>query len=209
MNTELVFYHNIKDEPYTTVSIISELTGIHRRTIMQTIYRNQKELEEVGGVLRHQIAKPSNKGGRPFKEYMPNEPQATLLMTMLENSNATVKRFKVELVKSFFEVKKELAEKRILLERNHQTNKDLGEVIKEHFPEWPQAYSTFHNLAYKVAIGMTPKQVKQARNVTNAQEALTAEELDKVERYRTIIANLIELGMDYQQIKQQLTPITQ
>lgn len=70
-------------------------------------------------------------------------------------------------------------------------------------------YSTFHNLAYKVAIGMNPKQVKQSRNVANAQDALTSDELDKVERYRTIIANLIELGMDYQQIKQKLTPVTQ
>ncbi|MBS0950222.1 Rha family transcriptional regulator [Weissella minor] len=209
MNNELVFYHNLKDAPYTTVSVIEKFTKNSRHSIMQLINRHKNKLEELG-VLAFEMRKPlkGSKGGRPIKEIHLNEDQATFLITLLENT-PTVVNFKFALVTAFRQAKQELINQQVLLERNHQTNKDLGEVIKEHFPDNPFMYSTFHNLAYKVAIGMNPKQVKQSRNVANAQDALTSDELDKVERYRTIIANLIELGMDYQQIKQKLTPVTQ
>ncbi|WP_419154220.1 Rha family transcriptional regulator [Weissella viridescens] len=205
MDNELVFYHSVKDEPYTTNEVIAKFSGISLRSVNKLTNEHKHELERFGK-MRFEIAPMLS--GQKRKVWHYNQRQATLFITFMKNTQQVV-GFKMTLVDEFFNIKAELAEKRILLERNHQTNKDLGEVIKEHFPDNPFMYSTFHNLAYKVAIGMNPKQVKQARNVTNAQEALTADELDKVERYRTIIANLIELGMDYQQIKQQLTPVTQ
>ncbi|MBM7616690.1 phage regulator Rha-like protein [Weissella uvarum] len=201
MDNELVFYHNIKDEPYTTSDVIAEFSGVSLRSINKLTNEHKKELEQFGK-MRFEIAPMPSGQSRKIWHY--NQRQATLFITFMKNTRQVIK-FKMALVDEFFEVKKELSEKRVLLERNHQTNKDLSEVIKEHFPDKPFMYSTFHKLAYKVAIDKSPKQVKQSRKVSNAQEALTTDELNKVEHYRTIIANFIELGMDYQQIKQQLT----
>ena len=61
------------------------------------------------GVYGFEIDKP--KGGRPIKYCELNEPQVTLLISYLDNSDK-VADFKVELVRQFFEMRKILAEKK-------------------------------------------------------------------------------------------------
>lgn len=50
------------------------------------------------------------KGGRPTRTYLLNEPQASYLITLLEN-NDVVRRFKLELVKEFYRMRRFLLEK--------------------------------------------------------------------------------------------------
>ncbi|WP_158306225.1 Rha family transcriptional regulator [Weissella koreensis] len=195
-------YSNPTDGIYTTPEIIAEYTNIQVESINRLI-RNHKSKLEAFGVMRFEIRKPlkGSKGGRPTKHYFLNEPQATLLITFLDNTD-TVATFKENLVHAFYEQREELTNARIMLERNHKTNKDLGETIKNCLPDNPHAFSNYHTLAYMVVTGLTPKQFREARNVTDAQDGLTANELKQMELIRSTMAGLIELGKSYQEIKE-------
>lgn len=195
---ELVFTHPLEKEPFTTNEIIAEFSGLKPRSVTDLTQQHMDSLEKFGSV---QVE--ITPGSEHKKIWHYNEQQATLLITFMKNT-APVVEFKEALVSAFYHAKHEVAEQRVLLERNHQTNKSLGDVVKEHFPDDKYIYGNLHKLAYKVAIGQSPKQIREQRDVCNAQDALTSDELDKVEKYRRIIANYVELGFDYQQIKKRL-----
>ena len=191
----LVFVHDMKSEPYTTVSVLTMHTKTSRHAVMQLINNHMNELEEFGNMAFEM--RKLNGRGRPKKEWHLNEPQATLLMTMLDNTPVVIE-FKVNLVKAFYELREEVANQRVLLERNKQINKDLGQVIHEYLPDNQYAYSNYHTLAYKAVTGYTPKQLRSMYHVANAQEALTSDELEKMEQVRHAIAGLIVIGQDYE-----------
>lgn len=197
---ELVLLSNGLSEPYTTNDIIAEFTGVNVDTVNRLTRTHLQHLEQFGTV---EFTDLKSVNGRPKKEWHYNEQQATLLITFMKNTEQ-VANFKEALVKAFYAQRTELTERRVMLERNKQTNKDLGEVIKERYPDKSFMYSTFHNLAYKLAVGMHPKQIKAEYHVTNAPDALTADQLEQIESYRTIMANMLSLGMDYKAIKQAL-----
>lgn len=202
---DLVFIHDLKSEPYTTAKVISQFTNNKLQSINDLI-RNHKSKFERLGVLRFKIVKPvkGSKGGRPRKEWQLNEPQATLLMTMLDNT-LVVAEFKLNLVKAFYELREEVTNQRVMLERNRQTNKDLGQVIHEYLPDNPYAYSNYHTLAYKTVTGFTPKQLRGMFHVKDAQDALDSEQLAQIELTRQIIARLIMIGQSYDVIKQAIS----
>ena len=89
-------------EPYTTSDIVAEMTGNSYRSVQRIIETQIKRLETFG-VMRFEITLPpkGSKGGRPKKIYHLNEPQATLLMTFLKNTDL-VADFKMELVRQFY-----------------------------------------------------------------------------------------------------------
>ena len=111
------------------------------------------------------------------------------------------KAFK-ELKNRVAEQQQEIANKNLLLERNKQINKDLGQVIHEYLPDNQYAYSNYHTLAYKAVTGYTPKQLRNMYHVANAQETLTSSQLDEFERVKQAIASLIMIGQPYKIIKQ-------
>ncbi len=195
----LVFVHDMKSEPFKTVSVLTLHTKTSRHAVMQLINNHMNELEEFGNMAFEM--RKLNGRGRPKKEWHLNEPQATLLMTMLDNT-PVVTEFKVNLVKAFYELREEVANQRVLLERNKQINKDLGQVIHEYLPDNQYAYSNYHTLAYKAVTGYTPKQLRSMYHVANAQEVLTSEQLDEFERVKQAIASLIMIGQLYKVIKQ-------
>ena len=109
---ELV-YMDGKKEPYTTHDIIAEHAEIDNISVRKLIEKHKKDLE-VFGVLSFEIHKPEkgSLGGRPRKVYRLNEQQATLLITYLKNT-APVRKFKMNLVKAFFEMREELSKFRM------------------------------------------------------------------------------------------------
>lgn len=198
---ELVYYKGLKDEPYTTNEVIAEYTGIKYRSVYETIRTHLSDLEEFG-VLPFEmvIPKKGSEGGRPKKMYHLNEQQATFLITLLDNT-PKVKEFKKLLVKSFYQVKAELDERKIHRQVNKVLNINFGDVIKEHYPDSQHAYSNFHRLAYKYALGLTPKQIKEQRQTSDPQSALTSDESARLERAKQQIALFIQDGCDYEDIK--------
>lgn len=196
----LVLLSDGLSEPYTTNEIVEEFTGVTVDTVNRLTRTHTPRLEQFGKVGFEIRASNS---GQKMKIWHYNEQQATLLITFMKNTEQ-VANFKEALVKAFYAQRTELTEKRVMLERNKQTNKDLGEVIKEHHPDKPFMYSTFHNLAYKLVVGIHPKQIKEMYHVGYAPDALHADQLEQIEKYRTIMANMLMVGMDYQTIKQAL-----
>lgn len=198
---ELVYYKGLQDEPYTTNEVIAEYTGVELRSINRSINRNEQMLKEFG-VLRHGVTKPTqgSNGGRPKKIYHLNEQQATFLITLLDNT-PKVKEFKKLLVKSFYQIKSELDERKIDRQVNKVVNVAFGDVIKARYPESKHAYSNYHRLAYKYALGVTPKQIKEQRHTHDPQSALTSDESARLERAKQQISLFIQDGYDYEDIK--------
>ncbi|MBU7455226.1 Rha family transcriptional regulator [Leuconostoc fallax] len=200
---ELVYYKGLQDEPYTTNEVIAEYTGIKYKSVYEAIRNNITDIEDFG-VLPFEMVKPTQgNGGRPKKIYHLNEQQATFLITLLDNT-PKVKEFKKLLVKSFYQIKSELDERKIHRQVNKVVNISFGDVIKAHYPASKYAYSNYHRLAYKYALGVTPKQIKEQRHTDDPQSALTSDESERLERTKQQIALFIQDGNDYQAIKTKL-----
>lgn len=198
---ELVYYKSLKDEPYTTAEVIAEYTDNKYQSVSDAIRKNENEIKEFG-ILRFKIVKIPGRG-RPKKIYHLNEQQSTFLITLLDNT-PKVKEFKKLLVKSFYQVKSELDERKMHRQVNKVLNISFGDVIKEHYPDSQHAYSNFHRLAYKYALGLTPKQIKEQRQTDDPQSALTSDESARLERAKQQIALFIQDGCDYDDIKTKL-----
>lgn len=198
---ELVYYKGLKDEPYTTVNIVAEQTGMNFETVRNTFYRHRQELERFG-ILHHERGSIQS-SGQPTKIWKLNEAQATFLITLLGNSPKVI-QFKSDLVMAFYQIRAELDERKIHRQVNKVLNISFGDVIKEHYPDSQHSYSNFHRLAYKYALGLTPKQIKEQRQTSDPQSALTSDESARLERAKQQIALFIQDGCDYEEIKTKL-----
>ena len=194
----LVMQGNVKEGIYTTSEVVADYTNVELRTLNKLTNKYKSRLEKFGKVRFEIRPLPS---GQKQKIWHYNEQQATLLITFMRNTEQ-VADFKEALVKAFYELREEVTNQRVLLERNKQINKDLGQVIHEYLPDNQYAYSNYHTLAYKAVTGYTPKQLRSIYHVANAQEALTSSQLDEFERVKQAIASLIMIGQPYKIIKQ-------
>lgn len=98
---ELV-YMDGKKEPYTTSEIIAECAEVTHHTIQELLRKHKADFESYG-IIAFEMRKLDGRG-RPMKIYRLNEQQATLLITYLKNTEP-VRRFKMNLVKAFFEMR--------------------------------------------------------------------------------------------------------
>lgn len=95
--------------PSVSHTIIAQNTDNEARSVRLLIENHLSDFKEFG-VLSFEMTKPLNTelGGRPSKIYYLNEPQATLLLTYLQNT-AIVREFKKALIKEFYQIKKDFA----------------------------------------------------------------------------------------------------
>lgn len=100
--SDLVMLHH--NEPMTTSLAIAEGTENTHQAIMKMVRTYVADLQNFGEV-GFQIR--LNPQGSPTEFAYLNEPQATLLITFLRNSEIVV-RFKVSLVKAFYEMRDRL-----------------------------------------------------------------------------------------------------
>lgn len=206
MANDLVFNSfNLHDEPYTTSEVIAECAGIDRHAVQQQTEKHHKRLEKFG-VLAFEMRKPpkGSNGGHPRKVFHYNEEQATLLITFLDNTDI-VADFKVELVRQFFAMKQELLQRQLFRGIGKADRLELTDAIKQSDAlNSPHDYGNFTRLVYKTAIGYNASQLRKARGAkpkTVVRDFLTADELKAVSKRETQVTTLIELGMDYSQIK--------
>lgn len=97
--SELVLLHH--NEPMTTSLAIAEGTQNTHQAIMKMVRTYVGQLQEFGEIGFEIRLNPH---GKPTELAFLNEPQATLLITFLRNSEIVVK-FKVALVKAFYELR--------------------------------------------------------------------------------------------------------
>ena len=97
-----------------------------------------------------------------MKIYRLNEQQATLLITYLKNT-APVRKFKMNLVKAFFEMREELSKFRMQRALERPKRRTLHDSI-ENWEQAPKhAYSTMNNLLLKAVTDMNAKQLREER----------------------------------------------
>ncbi|ALI33921.1 Rha family transcriptional regulator [Weissella cibaria] len=194
---KLVMYANPKDGIYTTSEIIAKYTGVSIEHVGQLTRKHTADLEKFGKLVFENRALPS---GQKRKLWHYNEEQATLLITFMRNTQPVVE-FKIALVAAFFSQKEEIAHKQALLNDLTKVNKSLADVIKDRFPEWAHAYSSINNLALKKVTGLDARHLKDKFNVGDAKDALTAEQVEQLEKVREAIKSLLLIGFDYNQLK--------
>lgn len=98
-NTPLAI-QGVDGEPTTTSLIVAEGTGTQHKNVLELIRNNLADFEEFG-TLAFETRKSA---GRPTEFVRLNEPQATLLLTYMRNSDI-VREFKRNLVRAFFELR--------------------------------------------------------------------------------------------------------
>lgn len=199
----LVFLESLKvDEvPFTTSEVIADRAEVEHRAVRQLIRKYEDDLNEFGKTT-FEMSKITKGRGRKSKIYHLNEEQATLLITYLDNTEP-VRKFKKELVKQFFAMKQEQLSRQMLRGVGKPLRKNLTDAIKEAgFSHY--FYKHFTNLCYKSAIGFNASQVRKARDIKkgkNILDYLTKEEQEAIYKREQQIAVLIELDLDYEQIK--------
>lgn len=198
-------------EPYTTADTVAKYAQVQQQTVEHIIRKHKSDLEEFG-VLGFEIRLPpaGSKGGRPVKLYHLNEQQATLLITYLKNT-PPVRRFKKALVRGFFEARQELARREAQRAVKAPVRRSLTDAIRdsgENERMHGQAFATYTNLVYKVAIGRTAPQIRKAAGVDRRADVvplLTADELAAVTRREAQVCTLLDCGMQYEAIKSVMT----
>jgi len=94
------------NDAFTNSLIIAEGTGYEHHTITRKIRDFYSDFEELGNL----DVTSKYTGSNPIKIYLLNEPQASYLITLLEN-NTVVRRFKLELIKEFFRMRQFIFER--------------------------------------------------------------------------------------------------
>ncbi len=191
-------------EPFTTSDIIAEFAGIGYRSIHRIIETHKTRLEKFG-IMRFEITL-SGKAGRPKNVYRLNEQQATLLITFLKNTDK-VADFKTELVRQFYAMRTELNRRHVERDRLKPIRREMTDIIKQATDNvW--AYKQYTDLAYKMAVGCIASQLRKQRGAEKKDKAvdyMTAEEIHAITEMQYRIGVLLELGMDYYQIKDALS----
>lgn len=194
---ELV-YMDGKKEPYTLSSIVAECTNLQHHTITRTIRKHQARFERFGKVgFKIQPLK----SGQSAKDFILNEQQATLLVTFLKNTEQ-VANFKENLVKAFFEMREELSKFRIQRALEKPKRKTLHDSIETWEQAPKHAHSTMNNLLLKAVTDMNARQLIKNRKGFNGIDSLTSEELEKYQALEDMVIAMIELNMNYHDIKE-------
>lgn len=194
----------IKAIPFTTSDVIAKYAQIKHHAVQQMISKHESSLKTFG-VIAFEMRKPlkDSKGGRPETIYHLNEQQATLLITFLKNTEPVVK-FKTELVKQFYLMRSELQKRQMLREQLKPIRRELTDVIKDKPDAGKWAYKLYTDLSYKTALGKNAAQVRKDRGAdkkTAAIDYMSADEIAAISKLQSQIGVLLEMGMDYQQVK--------
>lgn len=193
-----IVYMDGKKEPYTTSDIIAECAEVQHHTITRLIREHKVDFEALG-ILGFEIHKLDTRG-QPKKSYILNEQQATLLITYLKNTEP-VREFKKNLVKAFFELRKEVAEFRYQRALEKPKRKTLHDSIETWEQAPKHAHPTVNNLLLKGASGLNKKQLMAQRGGHNGIDSLTSAELIRYQALEDMAIAMINLGMSYQDIK--------
>ncbi|QRA39483.1 Rha family transcriptional regulator [Lactiplantibacillus plantarum] len=192
---------------YTTGDVIADYAGITHHAVNKTIREQLVRLKRArNGLVEFKMQRRPS--GRMAKVYLLNEQQATLLITFLKNT-PRVADFKEELVRQFTVMKRELILRQAKFELGKEFSKSLHEAISESpaLGEHGHLYVNINKLVYKQALGVNVNELRKARNIPKTEAIthyLSYSEADAIKRVKQQIRTLLEMKLDYQQIKQAL-----
>lgn len=197
---ELVFVKN--DDVFTDSKIISVGTKTTHHAIQQLLKKYKNELEELG---TFRISNAKSTGGRKENIYLLNEPQASFLITLLKN-NETVVKFKLELVKEFYRMRKFIMEKQSLewqqaREQGKLMRREETDVIKE-FIEYAKKQGSKHADMYYIHFSKLANKIAgihgNMRDLINARQLMYLSIAEST-ILKTVI-NGMKQNLDYKKI---------
>lgn len=203
---DLVYLAPNTKEPFTTSEVIAECAEVKHHAIQQLIQKHKSDFRSFG-LIAFEMRKPpaGSKGGRPETIYHLNEQQATLLMTYLRNT-PVVREFKKELVRQFYAMRKELLNVRVAKAERKPVRLGMTDAIKA-LPDSPHKkfkYNQYTDLAYRTALGKSARQLREERGADSsavASDYMSADEITAISSVENHIAVLLDVGMEYQQVK--------
>lgn len=125
MNNQLVKLQG--NEAFTDSMVIARGTDNQHESVVRLIKEQKKRLEIFGEIRFSDLKSGNPKGGRPTKIYQLNEPQATLLITFLDNTDI-VADFKTELVRQFYAMRQFIFEKQT---KGWIQTREQGKITRE------------------------------------------------------------------------------
>lgn len=180
------------NEAFTDSMIIARGTNNQHESIVRLIKEQRKRLEKFGEIDFSDLK--SGKRGRPTRIYNLNEPQATLLITFLDNTE-NVADFKVELVRQFYAMRQFIFERQskdwiITREQGKLTRKAETDVLKqlvEHAKEQGSEHSDKLYLSY----------TKLANKICgiSGRDNATVEQLSSLTVAENIILHCVQAGI--------------
>lgn len=191
-----------KDEVFTNSKVIAEGTNNKHHAIQQLISKYESDFTEFGQLAFEMRAVKYSRGTNEEKIYLLNEEQATFAITLLRNSKVVVK-FKKELVRQFYAMRRFLIEKqsrlwsdtRIASKENRLKETDVIKLLVEYAREQGSTHSDKLYLTY----------TKLAKTVIRGKrDEMTASELNNLTLVESIILQTIKIdmsmGMHYKDI---------
>ena len=188
------------NEVFTNSKVIAEGTQNQHESVVAIIRKYEKDILDFGNIDFSDLK--SGKRGQPERVYYLNEEQATFVITLLRNSKIVVK-FKKELVRQFYAMRRFLLEKqtrlwsdtRIANKQNRLKETDVIKLLVEYAKEQgsthsDKLYMTYTRLA-KTIIG-------------GKRDNISASELNNLTLVESIILQTIRIdmsmGMHYKDI---------
>lgn len=201
---ELVFLEPNKLDaiPFTTSEVVAEFAGVKHHAVQQLIMKHEADFREFGQVAFEMRAVTYSRGTNYEKIFHLTEEQATLLMTYLKNTDR-VRAFKKELVRQFYTMRAELFRRQLRRAELKPIRRELTDVIQE-MDDSKWAYKKYTDLAYKSSLGRNAAQLRDERGAPKKAKAvdyLTSDEITAVSKRQNQIAVLLEMGLEYQEIK--------
>ncbi|NBH99134.1 hypothetical protein D7Y41_25985 [Anaerotruncus sp. 1XD22-93] len=188
-----------KNEVFTNSKIIAEGTNNQHHAVRELIKKYKSDIEEFGTLS---ILNEESTGGRPMEVFLLNEEQATFVITLLRNSKVVVK-FKKELVRQFYAMRRFLIEKqskiwndtRLASKENRLKETDVIKLLVEYAEDQGSTHSDKLYMTY----------TKLANSIVGGKrDDMTVSELNTLTFVESIIKQTIEIdmsmGMHYKDI---------
>lgn len=144
--------------------------------------------------------------GKQNPMFIMNRDGFTLLVMGYTGEKAM--RFKLAYIKQFNAMEKALRGKLIEREKGIAVRQALTKAIQqsaENERMHGHAYSTYTNCIYKVLFGMNASQLREKYSVSkkdNLRDCFSQEELCNVESMERLVSGLVDIGWEYDQIKE-------
>lgn len=191
-----------KNDVFTNSKIIAEGTNNQHESVIATIRKYGSDIAEFGEIEFSDLKSGNPKGGRPEQICYLNEEQATFVITLLRNSKVVVK-FKKELVRQFYAMRKFLIEKQSKLwtetrtanKENRLKETDVIKMLQDYAKEQGSKNSDKLYMVY----------TKLAKSVVGGKrDSVSVSELNNLTLVESIILQTIQIdmsmGMHYKDI---------
>lgn len=182
---------------------VAESFGKQHRNVLQSI----ENIKAENSALTDWFYKTSYKAGtgKKYPMYLMNRDGFSLLVMGFTGEKAM--QWKIKYIKAFNKMEKALNKQNAIREAGKIARRNLTDTIRDEIPDSPHkkyVYGNFTDLIYKHVIGCSARQFRKKRGLdkkANIREYLSTEQIKAVDKYESLVKDLIRMGWKYEQVK--------